>query len=177
MHSSDSHELEINFDGDEPNTARQREGGVLVPAGSKLPHSFQVPTSKLLDVIVALSPRGRGLEGKQRKKFRQALNQRLYTKTRPGFYLEVGEVLHIAYAGQPGGAGTQHHWRIFCNDQLKHQIELLITGTALTTPQPGADEGSFNGTGATGNYCREWGGLYLRSEAEVRFNLHKRLKD
>lgn len=150
---------DLDLEGNERNTGSY----ALVAIGGKLPYSFQVPTSKLLDVVVALSPRGRTLDNRQRKKFRQTVNQKLYSKTRPGFYLEVGDVLHIAYAGQPGGAGTQHHWRIFCGDQLRTQIETLIAGTALTVP----DTQSV-GNGATGNYSREWGGLYLRSEAEVR---------
>ncbi len=43
------------------------KNGEMVAIGGQLPNSFQVPTSKLLDVIVALSPTGRGLQGKQRK--------------------------------------------------------------------------------------------------------------
>jgi very-short-patch-repair endonuclease len=161
MRSSDSNGTTFNLDleGSERNT----QSNALVAIGGKLPHCFQVPTSKLLDVIVAFSPRCRTLDTKQRRQFRQKVGQKLYNKTRPGFYLEVGEMLHLAYAGQPNGARTQHHWRIFCAEQLKPQIETLIAGTALT-----ASGQQSTGNEAGGNYTREWGGLYLRSEAEVR---------
>jgi len=135
----------------------------LVAAGGNLPHQFQVSTSKLLDVFVALSPRGQSLTGRQRADFRQVINQRLYNKTRPGFYVEVGELFHIAYVGQPNGAMTQHQWRIFCGDEVKSKIEMLIAGSALVVADP-----QFTGTGANGNHSLEWGGLYLRSEAEMR---------
>jgi very-short-patch-repair endonuclease len=139
------------------------EGNSIVPSGGKLPNCFEAPTSKLLDVVIALSPRGRNADSKQQKKMRKTLNQKLYAKTRPGFYMEVGEILHIAYKGQPGGAGTQHWWCIFCTDELKPQIETILAGTALVSTAPPQTE-----NGASGNYTVEWGGLYLRSEAEVR---------
>ncbi|MBL1176824.1 endonuclease domain-containing protein [Pantanalinema sp. GBBB05] len=151
--------VNLNLDGNEHNTG----DNTLVPIGGKLPYCFEVPTSKLLDVFIALSPRSRNLTVKQRKKLRQQVNSKLYNKTRPGFYLEISTAFHVAYAGQPRGAGTQHHWRIFCTEELKARIETLIAGTAMTV------EGqSVNANGADGNYSREWGGLYFRSEAEVR---------
>lgn len=138
--------------------------GTIVPIGGNLPCSFQVPTSKLLDVIVALSPSGRTLTGKARQKARQKANAWLYNRTRPGFCFMIKKnVFHIAYAGQPQGAGTQHHWHIFCIEDFKQQVELIIHSSALTTP---TQQPQQNGTG--GNYTKEWGGLYLRSEAEVR---------
>ncbi|MBW4582248.1 MAG: hypothetical protein KME42_22000 [Tildeniella nuda ZEHNDER 1965/U140] len=96
--------------------AQNIDSGALVTSGGKLPHSFQVSTTKLLDVIIALNPRSRSLDAKQRKKVRQSINQKLYNKTRPGLYLEVNKLLHLAYLGQPNGAKTQHQWRIFCSD-------------------------------------------------------------
>jgi hypothetical protein len=90
------------------------EINTLVVAGGKLPHPFRVQTGKLLDVIVALSPLGRSLTGKQRQKMWKTLGQKLYNKTRPGFCLEVGDNLHFGYVGQPGGANTHHHWFIYC---------------------------------------------------------------
>jgi len=134
----------------------------LVAIGGKLPNQFRVTSGKLLDIMMALAPRCRGLEGKQRQKVRKSLQQKLYNQTRPGFYCEVAPVLHFSYAGQPGGAKTLHHWYIFCADQLKPQIEILVAGTALVASAPSSENG------ASGNYTREWGGLYLRSEAEVR---------
>jgi len=151
----------IDFDlgGDQGNT----KSNAIVAIGGKLPHSFRVQTRKLVDVIMALSPQARQLEGKQRQKFRKTISQKLYNKTRPSFYFEARETLHLAYAGQPSGANTQHHWHIFCTDELKPLIETILAGTALTTTPPASEE---NTTG--GNYFKEWGGLYLRSEAEVK---------
>lgn len=152
--------IEFQFEEDRNSSS----GGTIVPTGGTLPCSFTVPTGKLLDVIVALSAFGRTLTGKARQKARQNANAWLYRRTRPGFWFAAKEnVFHIAYAGQPHGAGTQHHWRIFCIEDYRQQIELIIHGTALTTS---AQQPQQNGAG--GNYTKEWGGLYLRSEAEVR---------
>jgi hypothetical protein len=85
------------------------ESHALVAIGGKLPIVFQASTTQLLDIIMTLAPRCQTLSPKQRKKFRQDLNKKLYNKTRPGFYWEAGDSLHIGYAGQPSGANTQHH--------------------------------------------------------------------
>lgn len=135
----------------------------LVAASNHFPHQFQVSTSKLLDVFVALSPRGQSLRGKERRDFRQTIYQRLYNKTRPGFHTEVGELFHITYIGQPNGATTQHRWCISCGDETKARIEALIAGSALTVAEPPLKKDR-----ASGNHPLEWGGLYLRSEAEMR---------
>lgn len=150
--------LDFELEGNE----HEDKNGALVAIGGKLPHSFRVPTSKLIDIIMTLSPQERNLAGKQRQKFRKTVSQRLYNKTRPGFYLEATSSLHLAYAEQPGGAKTQHHWHIFCTDELKPQIETILAGTALTVSRsyPQAETG--------GNYSKEWGGMYFRSNAEIR---------
>lgn len=136
----------------------------LVSIGGNLPCSFVVSTSKLLDVFFAVSASGRDLKGAARKKARQKWNDWLYNRTRPGFvYIVQEDVFHLAYAGQPGGAGTQHHWHIFCTEAYKPQVELVIYGTTLTSSSPSTSQG-----GPGGNYTQEWGGLYLRSEAEIR---------
>lgn len=127
----------------------------IVSTGGKLPHSYEVSTAKFLDIFIALSPSLANLSRQQKQKKRQALNARLYTQCRPGFYAELSENLHFAYAGQPQGHGTQHLWRLFCNDLLQEWLESFINGTALTTRASGG-----------GHYPIEWGGLYLRSEVE-----------
>lgn len=157
--ASESKSLEFHFEEHGSSTAN-----TIVPIGGNLPCSFQVPTSKLLDVIVSLSLSGRTLTGKARKKARQQANAWLYNRTRPGFCFMVKKnVFHLAYVGQPKGAGTQHHWHIFCIEAYRSQVEQIIRGTALTVPTPQREQ-SYGG----GNYTKEWGGLYLRSEAEVR---------
>ncbi len=140
-------------------TEREPETGI-VPSGGKLPCCFEVSTSKLLDVVIALAPSSRNLDAKQKKKFRKNLNQKLYNKTRPGFYWEATSILHIAYAGQPNGHGSQHLWRLFCVEDLQVKIEKILKGTALTV--------SGTQSQTSGGYSNEWGGLYLRSEAELR---------
>jgi Protein of unknown function (DUF559) len=132
----------------------------LVPSIGKLPHCFEVETGKFLDVVMALSPKNRDLSAKQKHKKRKELYSRLYNKTRPGFYAELSESLHFAYGGQPQGHGKPHHWRLFCDDGLREWLETFINGTALTSAsQPSS---------TSGNYQFEWGGLYLRSDAERR---------
>jgi very-short-patch-repair endonuclease len=137
------------------------EQNSIVSIGGKLPHCFELTTSKFLDVVIALSPKSTGMTQRQLKALRKSLNAKLYNKTRPGFYAEMSESLHFAYAGQPGGHGSVHQWRLFCDDGIKDRVETLILGTTLTIS-------GQNSTSASGNYTKEWGGLYLRSEAEVR---------
>lgn len=133
-------------------------GNSIVSISGKLPNCFEVPTSKLLDVLMAFSQTVQGSDRREQRRLRGVLNQKLFTRTRPGFYMEVGDVLHFAYMGQPNGAGSQHWWRIFCTDERKPQISALLG----ILPPPEAEKG------ASGNFTTEWGGLYLRSEAEVR---------
>jgi Protein of unknown function (DUF559) len=137
------------------------EQNSIVSIGGKLPHCFELTTSKFLDVVIALSPKSTGMNQRQLKALRKSLNAKLYNKTRPGFYAEMSESLHFAYAGQPGGHGSVHQWRLFCDDGIKDRVETLILGTALTVS-------GQNSASASGNYTKEWGGLYLRSEAELR---------
>lgn len=154
-----------HFNGNEKSPNFDLEGEVrhvnedsLVAVGGKLPYCSQVPTSKVLDVVLAITPSAQRATRSQKKKLRKTLGQRLYTRTRPGLYMELSESLHLSYAGQPDGHGSQHHWRLFYDDRLKDQLDVLITGTALVT--------SSNQN--NGKYTKEWGGLYLRSEAELR---------
>lgn len=81
--------------------------------------------------------------------------------------MRASESLHIGYLGQPEGHGTQHHWRIFCDEPLQPRIEALLRGTApaVVDPQPDVDPQPTKQ--ASGNYNFEWGGLYLRSGPEV----------
>lgn len=147
-HSSALPTLEL--DGDEHNT----DGNAIVPISGKLPHSLEVTTGKLLDVVLAFAPQSQHLDNRQKKAFRKTLGQKLYLKSRPGFYYEVSKDLHIAYAGQPNGAGTQHLWRLFCTPQLHAQIETVIRGTSLTV----ASNSSDTPHAQQGNYTKEWGG-------------------
>ena len=141
----------LNLDLDSSNHSTSTQA--LVAIGGKLPICFQVPTSKLLDVIVALAPGCINLDANRKKQARKTLSQKLYNKTRPGFYAEITPKLHLGYAGQPQGHGTQHQWRIFCDDYLQAQIEHLLKSTSLTVSTPPTTE-----NGGSGNHCFEWGG-------------------
>jgi Protein of unknown function (DUF559) len=139
------------------------EQNSIVPIGGQLPFEFQVATGKLLDAVFALSPQLQKLNPKAKKEARKSLYGKLYAQTRPGYYRKLSESLHLAYLGQPDGHGKQHLWRLFCDESIKDHLEILIFGSALAVP----DEPSNSSSG--GNpYTKEWGGLNLRSEAEVR---------
>ena len=75
----------------------------IAPIGGKLPYSLELQSSKVLDVLVALFPG---------KATRKQLNGFLYSRTRPGFYIELNEALHLAYADQRDGHGKPHWWRL-----------------------------------------------------------------
>lgn len=150
----------VNFNPDDLDP--DLESGGIVPIGNELPYNVQIPTGKLLDMLIALAPGSRHMTPKQKRECRTKLNQKLYPKTRPGFYMRVADSLHLGYAGQPNGHGNQHHWRLFYDERIKDAIEALVRGSAITTPEP--SNGNANG----GNFQTGWGGLYLRSEAEIR---------
>ncbi|MFM7881953.1 MAG: hypothetical protein ACKO8H_08955 [Microcystis panniformis] len=96
------------------NDERTENSGELVSIGGKLPLLRELRTSQLLDFFVALS-------ANKEKNLRKRINQWLYPKTRPGFYRSIKPNLHLAYADQRDGHGTQlavslpnlHWWRLF----------------------------------------------------------------
>jgi hypothetical protein len=98
----------------------------LVPIGGKLPLFQEMQTGKLMDVLQAFVP-----SSKQEKGLRTRINKWLYPKTRPGYYLEIDDHLHLAYANQRDGHGTQHYWRIFYSDRYKGKIEQALRGEPL----------------------------------------------
>lgn len=146
--------MDFNLEG----TEHEVSGNPLVPIGGKLPYYQELRTSALLDVLMALTS-----AQKRVKNFRKRLNSYLYAKTRPGFYLEISNNLHLAYGDQRDGHRTQHWWRLFFDDHYKDRIEQAIHGTALAvSPQA---KGYSNGDA---NASAEWGGMYFRSRAEIK---------
>jgi Protein of unknown function (DUF559) len=135
----------------------------IVPVEVNLPFEFQVTTAKLLDAILALSPQLQKLSLNDKKIARKSLYGKLYAQTRPGYYRQLSESLHLAYLGQPDGHGKQHLWRLFCDESIKAHLEILIYGSALAAPID-----PISSDNEKGRYSKEWGGLYLRSEAELR---------
>jgi Protein of unknown function (DUF559) len=143
----------------EQGTKVHRNQSGLVPISGQLPLCLELPTPKVLDVILALYSKAKNQT--EYKLLRKKLNDRLYPRTRPGFYMEVNENLHLAYMGQPDGHGKQHWWRLFFVEAIKEHIEAVVYGSDLTVPDKDTPP---NLEGAR----REWGGMYLRSEAEVK---------
>ncbi|NJM57687.1 MAG: hypothetical protein HC857_09955 [Synechococcales cyanobacterium RU_4_20] len=94
----------------------------LVSLGGKLPHFLELRTAAVLDCLQALTPKATG------KANRTRLRASLASRTRIGMYLEMSANLHLAYAGQPDGRGSQHYWRLFYTDELRPVIEAAING-------------------------------------------------
>jgi hypothetical protein len=161
--SPPSNSTSLDFSSDIASDELNDERNSIVSIGGQLPFEFQVATGKLLDVVFALSPQLQKLSLKRKKEARKTLYGKLYAQTRPGYYRKLSESLHLAYLGQPDGHGTQHLWRLFCDESIKDHLEILIYGSALAAPieQSGPNT-------AKENFTKEWGGLYLRSEAEVK---------
>lgn len=147
------------------NAGPQPSATNLVYAGGRLPCCIQVDTSGALNVILGIHPRLHSLSVGERRRVRRLLNERLWARARPSFYCELTDAFHIAYAGQPGGRGTQHHWRIFCTQALFPDIQTLA-GQPVVSVEPG--ENTENTQTSTNGYPKEWGGLTLRSEAELK---------
>ena len=108
--------------------------------------------------MTSLSPGFQQLDSRQKREWRTKLSRKLYPWTRPGFYKRLGDSLHLGYAGQPDGHGKQHHWRLFYDERLKERLESMGVGSPS----------GVQGSNSTGQGTIEWGGLYLRSEAELR---------
>jgi hypothetical protein len=149
-----------------PGIEHQVKGSSLVPVGGKLPYYLEVQTGKLLDLLVVISR-----ENNNDRNLRTKIRNYLYSKTRPGFYLEFNEHLHLAYANQRDGHGTQHWWRLFFDSYYKEQVEQFTRGSALAIPgqdTPHNDNDSGQEVKANVNPQYEWGGMYFRSKAEIK---------
>lgn len=153
MSTNDAHNAS-NFDFDPDDLDTDTGSGGIVPIGGELPYNIQISTSRLLDILTSLSPGFQQLSASEKRGWRNKLSRKLYPWTRPGFYKKLNEALHLGYAGQPGGHGKQHYWRLFYDDRLRDRLEPYIPS------------GQTGGEG--GEKLIEWGGLYFRSEAELR---------
>lgn len=142
-----------NLDSDVGSGGSDDGNSGIVPIGGELPYNIQIPTSRLLNILTSLSPGFQQLSVQEQRGWRNKLSRKLYPWTRPGFYKRLNEALHLGYAGQPGGHGKQHYWRLFYDDRLKDRLEPYIP-----SEPPIGGEGKLI----------EWGGLYFRSEAELR---------
>ncbi len=149
----------FNLEGKE----HQLHSSGLVSLGGQLPYCLELQTGRLTDILLALDQKS----AYNRASLRKKITSWLYLRTRPGFYLEMNEHLHLAYADQRDGHGTQHWWRLFFDDETRDQLERVSHNTTFAPPgmdlPPGNSKQAFRSEKVT----REWGGMYLRSEAEV----------
>ena len=135
----------------------------LVPIGGKLSYYVELRTGQILDILLDIfSKRFPG----QPVQVRKQLSSWLYSRTRPGLYIELFPELHLAYGDQRDGHGTQHYWRLFFNDKIRKRIEYIVKSSALTVGSQ-AKEDSSNYNSAFGNKVEEWGGMFFRSKAEI----------
>lgn len=125
----------------------------LVPIGGKLPFYLEMRTSRLLDFLQTLF--------KPEKDLRKRISKWLSSRTRLGFYLEIKPDLHLAYADQRDGYGTQHWWRLFFDENRKATLEQITQASALVIP--GASSAAY-----PNNAALEWGGIMFRSPAEAK---------
>jgi very-short-patch-repair endonuclease len=141
----------------------QNKGNNLVSISGKLPYYMELQTGKVLDIFCHLY---KDHLPPERKTARTKINGWLYNRTRPGFYFELANDLHLAYGHQKDGLGTQHYWRLFFNNTFKGQIESIINCSALVIGTKNKEESHSSKTYTEG--LKEWGGMYFRSESEIR---------
>lgn len=139
----------------------------LVSISGKLPYYMELQTGKILDVFCQLYKANLPTD---RRLARDKIRGWLYNRTRPGFYIELADDLNLGYAHQKDGSGTQHYWRLFFNDTFKGQIESIINSTALVvgTRNKAENNTSNNNSKTYTEGLKEWGGMYFRSESEIR---------
>lgn len=138
----------------------------IISLGGKLPYYLELPTGKILDVLLELFQNSSSLP-KNRKEARSKINHWLYNRTRPGCYVELGKKLHLAYGHQKDGRGTQHYWRLFFDDLYKNQIEIAVNSSAIVISKNQTSQQQNNHAQSAYPGLKEWGGMYFRSEAEI----------
>ena len=136
----------------------------LVPTGGGLPYSLELPTGKVMDILLGVLPTD---------KTRKQVNDWLYRNSKPRFSTPLGKNsdLYLTYLDQRDGHGTPHWWRLFFGDRLRSQIEELTKSNALVVSQSPSNQAN---SGVRAPY--EWFGMYFRSKVEMKVakELHKR---
>lgn len=135
--------------------------GSLVPIGSHLPYCIELQTRPLLDFLLLRYGKNRSNDPSLRQRFRASL----YSRTRPGFHLELSGGLHLAYADQRDGKGSEHWWRLFCDADHRNQLETMTRRSALAVRDV---ETQAKSRRVAHPASKEWGGMYFRSESEIR---------
>ena len=149
-------------------TEHQLTSSALVPIGGELPYYQELQTGKLLNFLTA------PFRSSDRQVLREKLKRWLYARTRPGFYVEIKPDLHLAYADQRNGHGSQHWWRLFFDEKWKAKVEEIVNSTALTVSSVGAS--AQEEVSSTNASPLEWGGMSFRSKTEIKIaeELYKR---
>lgn len=138
---------------------KQQHGNGLVPIGGKLPHYLELRTSLVLDCLQVLVPKAQG------KKNRKRLCASLASRTRLGMYIELNDNLHLAYADQRDGRGSQHWWRLFFDDSIRETVERAANSTAIAAGTQQRREETRQPSQSRPSLC--WSGMYFRSKAEL----------
>lgn len=94
------------------------------------------------------------------------MSNSLASRARIGMYLEINEWLHLAYADQRDGRGSQHWWRLFFDDSLREVVERATNNTAITVGTKRPQESARHSTQGMPQLC--WSGMYFRSKAELK---------
>ena len=81
-------------------------------------------------------------------------------------YLEINEWMHLAYADQRDGRGSQHWWRLFFDDSLREVVERATNNTAITVGTKRPQESARHSPQGMPQLC--WSGMYIRSKAELK---------
>jgi hypothetical protein len=92
----------------------------------------------------------------------------LYSKTKPGFYLEIHPDLHLAYAHQKNGHNTPHYWRLFFTERWKTHIEKVANSSALFVPPADTNYEEYFQAQPDKDYFLQWSGIYFRSKTEIK---------
>lgn len=138
----------FNPSGDEQNL----DESAIVLKSSSLRYFIELRTSSLISYILKIY---------SNKNFtRKSISDWLSIRNKPGFYKELAPNLHLAYADQRNGHGTEHWWTLFFNEDYKQDIlnSIKIEISPVKTK---------NSTDDT-NAPHQWGGLNFRSKTEVR---------
>jgi len=145
----------------------QLNSTALVPIGGLLPYYQELRTGKVLDFLITL------FKEPNKENLRDKLQNWLYARTRPGFYVEIITAdLHLAYADQRDGRNSQHWWRLFFTERWKTAIEANVNKTALTVSKNSKNTSSTDNNFFCNNDNQtgliEWGGMCFRSKTEVK---------
>jgi hypothetical protein len=140
----------FNPSGEEQNL----NASAIVVQSSGLKYFIELRTTALIDYMLKIYTTSSS--GYTRK----SISDWLTIRNKPGFYKELSTNLHLAYADQRDGHGSQHWWKLFFNDDYKQSILSNIKIEISLVKSTNSPDDS--------NSQHQWGGLNFRSQSEVR---------